>query len=558
MFKSNSSNQYIASKSQSVKPDVVSDVGPNQQIRMLLPSYVGFLDPNETYLKMDLEITNARGIVVPDPKCGVHALMRNVIIRDGANQCSIETLEDYNACAALTRPFTAQSSIQHKRELFEGVQPSEHRDGATLYFDAPHDLTGATDIATAKTIPRVSNKIEIYSQLKAGFFGGGIVPLAAMNGLRLQIDTEDSLRALVQLSTVGTKTNGPIKIETDQTAGSIGTRDGATTANNIGGLLLNHASDVSGKSNPFAIGDILYMDHDTASDGVFIGEVVAGVVDGFYIETGKLGIRLILQSQNTIAVPAGATYTTANNTRVFFKMSDREKNISTFSSTNLTNTADKSIAPVSYNLSNIEMLCQAVSPPVGYVEGMLKKAASGEGLQIDYMTSELHRFNQVNTNGIVQVQIPTLATRAKAIFCQPIPVANYRNLATSSFNGHPDNARNYQFVKGSELIPSRSVALERYSQAVGATTQKRNEPLHTAELQKALVNIGQSVYSLQKISDDFSIARAFNKYGQITNLKDDSLSLRIDYNNGSAKIFNNYVFKLARLTIAQGICSVVS
>ena len=174
------------------------------------------------------------------------------------------------------------------------------------------------------------------------------------------------------------------------------------------------------------------------------------------------------------------------------------------------------------------------------------------------MTSELHRFNQVNTNGIVQVQIPTLATRAKAIFCQPIPVANYRNLATSSFNGHPDNARNYQFVKGSELIPSRSVALERYSQAVGATTQKRNEPLHTAELQKALVNIGQSVYSLQKISDDFSIARAFNKYGQITNLKDDSLSLRIDYNNGSAKIFNNYVFKLARLTIAQGICSVVS
>ena len=558
MFKVNSANQYIASKSQSVKPDVVSDVGPNEQIRLLVPSYVGFLDPNETYLKMDLEITNARGIVVPDPKCGVHSLFRNVIIRDGANQCSIETLEDYNACAALTRPFTAQSSIQHKRQLFEGVQDDDNKDGSSLYFNAPQDLTGATNVATAKTDKRIANKIEIYCQLKAGFFGGGIVPLAAMAGLRLQIDTEDPLRALVQPEIHGTQDSGPLKIQADLAAGGIGTRDGATVADNVGGILLNHASDVAGSKNPFAVGDILYMDHDTGGDGTFINEVVAGVVDGFYISTAKLGVRLILQSQTTVAVPTGATYTTANNTRVYYKMADREKNILTFSASNLTNTADKTIAPVSYNLSNIEMLCQSVSPPAGYVEGMLRKAGSSEGLQIDYMTSELHRFNQVNTNGIVQIQVPTLATRAKAIFCQPIPVVNYRNLSTSSFNGYPDNARNYQFVKGSELIPSRTVALERYSQTVGATTQVRNEPLHTAELQKALVNIGQSVYSLQQIAGNFSIARSFNKYGQITNLTDETLSLRIDYNNGTSKIFNNYIFKLARLTIAQGVCSVVS
>jgi len=131
-------------------------------------------------------------------------------------------------------------------------------------------------------------------------------------------------------------------------------------------------------------------------------------------------------------------------------------------------------------------------------------------------------------------------------------------LAVSSFSGVPDNALNYQFVKGNELIPSRLVDLQRYSQVVGTSGQKKNEPLHTAELQKALVNIGASVYSLHKIADNFSIARSFNKYGQITNLADDTLSLRVDYNNGVAKLFNNYVFKLQRLTIAKGICSIQS
>ena len=561
MFKVNSANQYIASKSQSVKPDVISDVGPNEQIRLLVPSFVGFMDPTETYLKFELQMSNARGVIVPDSKCGAHALFRNVIIRDGANQCSIESIEDYNACAGLTRPFTQQSSIMHKRELFEGVQQDANNSGASLYYDAPVDLTGATNQATAKLSERTANKVEIYMQLKAGFFGGGIVPVAAMNGLRLQIDTEDPNRALVQPFLTGSLEAGIAtchETTANLAANAVGTRDGTTAANNIGSLKVNIDSDTTGKDNPFAINDIIYLNHDTAGNGAFTNEIVAGVVQGFFIDGGKLSLRLVLQSQNTTQVPANGNYTTANNTKIYYKVADRMKAINVFSATNLTNASDVVVPAPSYTISNIEMLCQAVTPPDGYVAGMLKKAQSGEGLQIDYMTSELHRYNQVNTSGVVQIQVPTVAQRAKAIFAQPIPLTNYRNLAVSSFSGVPDNALNYQFVKGNELIPSRLVDLQRYSQVVGTSGQKKNEPLHTAELQKALVNIGSSVYSLHKIADNFSIARSFNKYGQITNLADDTLSLRVDYNNGVAKLFNNYVFKLQRLTIAKGICSIQS
>ena len=66
-----------------------------------------------------------------------------------------------------------------------------------------------------------------------------------------------------------------------------------------------------------------------------------------------------------------------------------------------------------------------------------------------------------------------------------------------------------------------------------------------------------SVRSLQKIANLFVIARAFNKYGHITDVSDQSLSLRVEYPAGAVqKTFMNYVFKLPRLTVKGGVVSV--
>ena len=561
MFKSNQASAYIAANNQIVKPDVVSDVGPLQQIRLLVPSYVSFLDPTDTYLRFELEMKNARGVIVPDHKAGAHALFRNVIIRDGGNQTTLESLEDYNAQVVSVRPFTEQSSIAHKRELFEGVQKDANNSGASLYYGAPVSLAGATGQASANTTVRPSNKIEVYMQLNCGLFKGGIVPVGLMNGLRLQIDTEDPLRCLRQ-PFLGSSLEGGLascpETAADLAQGAI-TRAANTPAQNVFGLTTGIASSAAGENNPFAIGDKIYLDHDTGGNGVYASEILFGVCNGFYISGGKLGLSIVGQANTTVAVPADANYTTANKTKFYYKVADRQSDFSSKSAACADNTNDLTIKGVSYNISEIEMRCSSVSPPPAYVEGMMRKAMSPQGIQIDYLTSELHRHNQQATQGVIQAQIPTLAQRAKSIIVQPIPTANYRDLTLSSLSGVPDSAKNYQFVKGTELIPSRLVNLERYSLAVGATNQVRNEPLHTAELQKALVNIGQSVYSLQNIADNFAIARSFNKYGQITNLAGDTLSLRVDYSAlGSQKILNCYVYKLARMSIAMGQVQVIS
>ena len=547
MFKANSSEVYIPSKSQSIKPDVVSDVGPLDQIRLNIPSFVSFLDPNETYLKFELQMTNARGIIVPNKKGGAHSLFRNVIIRDGNNNTTIENLEDYNNLACMVRPFSEQSSIRHRRELTEGVQHDANNSGASLYYNAPVDLTGATNQATALGTERTANVVEIYLKLRAGIMRGGIVP-------------EDSLRALHQPFVAGCAEVGVANcaaLNANLNQNSLGPRD--NVGNNIGAVVLAVATTVAGANNNFAINDKIYISH-TNGGSYAANEVELGVINGFFVDGGnRLGIRFIKQYPAATNFPINADFSTANATRVYYKMSDRNNpNMPIKSASNITDVSDATIPGPSYNLSNIEMLCSSVQPPTSYVGGMLKKSLTGQGVSIDYMTTELHRYNQVNTNGLVQIQVPTLAKRAKSIMCQPVPVNNFRVLQADSFSGVADSARNYQFIKGNELVPSRIVNLERYSQAVGQNGQTKNEPLHTSELHKALLNIEEPVFSLQKIADSFSIARAFNKYGQITDLSNESLSLRVDYNGGVQKVFNTYIFKLARLTVANGVVSVMS
>ena len=149
MFRSQQESIYVPSRSQSIKPEVVSDVKQLDQIRLLIPSFIQFFDPSQSYLRFQLKIENSRGIIVPDPKCGAHALFRNVIIRDGSNTATIHNLEEYSLQVSMTRPFTEQSSIKHKRELFEGVQEDPNILAIFASAQPPNRLAEPEEIANA-------------------------------------------------------------------------------------------------------------------------------------------------------------------------------------------------------------------------------------------------------------------------------------------------------------------------------------------------------------------------------------------------------------------------
>ena len=541
MFKANQPNTYVPSKSVAIRPEVVSDVGANEQIRINIPSFTGFLDPNQTFFKCDIEMKNCRGQLVPDPNGGVHSLFRNVLYRDGNNATTLELDEDYNANKSLLHHITQTPSIIHKNELFSGMQNSigNTADEQTLYY-AARSIQGGASATTPDETVRATNKIEIQSQLNSGIWKqGNILPVSAMNGMRIQIDTDSVLRSCQYLDLFGEEggiASDPIKM----TSADIAVGDQKRQDNP------NYAvvTDCDPAKNPFAINDTLYGADSAAN------EVVLGTIQGFYIDAAKLGITYVPLRNSNGGVPKALTQNTAD---LYYKMADRQVALDYYLPTDgAANVKNGRQEAPSYVLSNIEMVCQTVQPPQSYVEGLLRASQSEKGVSFDIMSYELFRHNQSNTAGLFQCQIPTLMKRAKALFSQPLSVTNSRSLAASSLSGIVDLAENYEWIWGTNHYPSRLVPLQRYSQDKGNGTFG-SEPLHINELQKAVVNVDEPVRNLHLLKDHFCISRSLTKYGQVMDLSTETLSLRIDYGAGTEqKLFNNYVYGLRRITISRG------
>jgi len=552
MFRATSENQYLPSKSVAIKPDVVSDVVGADQIRFHLPSFLGFIDPNQTMIKFNLKIENARGFLVPDKNCGGHALFRNVSYRDGSNATELELNEDYNANYSLMSNYTKQNSVSHKRELFNGVVNKLGDDitDPILYYASPAVAGGTTTAPTGLGKTALSPKLQF--QLNSGIWKQGkTLPLSAMNGLRMTIDTEDVERALMYLNDEARFESRRLAVANNRilTAAAAG---GAKTAGN------NAAGDARGGNNnlsdtifqietahslrkflPFDVDDILYI-ADAADGG---NEEKLGTIVGFSISNGACAVSYV-PDRNT---GAGLAQNHAQGSRLFIKMADRAVAHSVVGVADVgANTKSHNILAPTYRMSNIEMVCQQISPPAAFVERLLKAAGTEQGVQLDITTYELYRHNQNNIQGLQQMVIPSKMTRAKSLFSQPLAVDRFRDLGNSSLQGLPDSARSYEWIYGTSHYPARLVPLQRYSQAV-----PRVEALHSSELHKAILNVGEKVLSLQRIPNHFSIARALTKYGQIMNLSEQTLSLRVDYDSTATitKLFNNYVYGLRRIVI---------
>ena len=544
MFKSQDSSMYIPSKSQSVKPDVVSDVEPSSELRVLLPSFLGFIDPSQTFLRAIVRLSGGRGACVPSPGGGAHSLFRNVLIRDGSNTTQLEGIEEYNTMVNLTRPFQDQASVEHKRQMHQGVQPTA-TSAKSLYYGPKGDLSG-TSSGSPLTTPRVFHEPEVYLRLETGLFSQSkSIPVAVMNGLRIQIDMEEQSRALELISTDGTETSnttveGAI-IRPDANITGF-TRPALPTAAGYQTLLTNLPVSANQSQNPFEIGDRLYCAAE--ADHISTGEEL-GVITGFYLDSGKLGIQFVLQ------VAGGATTAahTAATSVLFVKKSDRVAAGTYFDALATDDTTKNGVltAP-SYVLKDVEFRCMAITPPQSYTDSLMRQAASGKGFELQITSPELHRVNQNNATGVSQIQIPTMAKMAKSIISEPLSISAYRDFTKNSFKGLPDFARDYQWQLGNVLVPTRRVPLARYSQ-----TGAKSEPLHLVELQKALINCDKDVRNLHNVEDHFAIGRALNRYKQFTDLSEETVSLRVDYDAGaSQKVFNNYVFKLVDISVEKG------
>ncbi len=566
MFKVDGSSAYVPSKSVAIKPDVVSDVVGEDQIRFHLPSYLGFIDVNQTYIKYNLTIENARGFLVPDKNCGGHALFRNVELRDGNNKAQLELCEDYNANYSLLSNFTKQNTVSHKRELANGVvsKGGDRAMDSILYYDAPavHGGTIVAPTGLGKTV--LTPKLQFG--LNTGLFKQGqALPLGAMNGMRITIDTEDPLRALQYLDdevkSSSTRLNfASNRILVENVGGNIKATGDDARGNNVDLTDTIFSIETSHSDRlliPFDVNDILYISNQ---GGALANEEQLGTIVGFNTTGASGGGRVAISYIPNRNQGAGlAADHASNNSQLYIKIADRQvaQNGRIGVADVGSNVGTLNIPAPSYRMSDIEMIVEQLSPPSQYVQAMMKAVMGEKGVQMDILSYDLFRHNQNNVVGLQQILIPTRMTRAKSLFSQPLSVASFRSLGGSSFQGIADNARNYEWIHGTNHYPTRLAPLDRYSQT---GNRAKTEALHSSELQKAINNVDEKVLSLQRIPEHFSIARGLTKYGQVMDLSKQTLSLRVDYSDTASvsKLFNNYVYGMKRIVINKDGVLVIS
>ena len=544
MFKQQGAGAYIPTKSVIVKPEAQVDLNPVtlNQVRFLIPQYLGFIDPRGTTLNYNIKMSG-RGRPVPNGRAGVHSLWRDFRLQDGTGSQALEEIQDYNVLTSQWWGYTQNDSIASKRNMMEGRQVNP-AGGSNVYYTGDIDWSAGA-VTTSQTPLDLAIRQPIYSGILSGT---KVFPVVATQGLRLQMTLDSLQRSLVyptgSLGIASVLNNvvvgRPCGLKVQKATGDDNKNaiDQAKTctiqkpADGPGGFGVNN-NVTPFNNNPWDIGDVLYV-----SDGANTESL--GVITGFDKDgDNDLQVSYIPNRANN----TGLANTYAVGSSVFIKSVDRVNGV-TIADVPAANIALAEIG-TNFVMSDVEMVCAVVSPPQGYVQSLMSQIGSSKGMAMDFKTYSLHRVNLNAINGLTNQLIPATSERAYSVLSIPLAQANQLAIEEDSFQGQVDGCQNYQYVCGGHLIPDRPIDLVRYT-----NLRPHTDALHLIELEKSLVNCGYGVRNLQRVPERFLIGRAFSKYGQVSNLNGRDLSLRVEYSGAvNQKLFNHYVCHLRRMVI---------
>ena len=583
MFRANTDTNFVATKNISIKPESQITYNPQvNQVRFHIPQSLGFVDPASLFLKYNLQVTGDRtGSCRPNPRAGAISCWRDFRLQTGDGKAELEMISDMNALTAVVWDATENDSVNNVRTLFEGRDNSidiAHQ----VYHGKPQDWT--TEQATDNGSKQ---KIQIQHHIPhSGILGkdAKAFPVVATNGLRLQFTLEDVRRSSTQANSKGQGVisdgedeswrsamfmgNSTAKATTDDSKTTGATQEffvDVITDNEALAIGNPFETGIAGASsasdNPFCIGDLLYIGNYVDRNK----HEPLGIITSFQDEGGKMRVSYIPDRAATTALTNAYPPTvkdgngTITGSGLFVKLADRLQD-STYA--NIGNTAV--IKGYSWEITDLELVVNMVQPPDGYVSAMMNQVSSASGLTIDYRTNTLYRVNQPMTNGLTTQFIPCQQSRAYSILSCPLLESRQRSSdLLDAFACVTDNAQNYQYVIGGSLVPDRPVATNRLSMI-----PPKRDALYTIEYEKAITNTGAPVRNLWILADNrfvfkedhekfesvanFVIGRAVSRYGQVHNLANQDVSLRIEYNGATkSKLFQHFINHCNSLNISN-------
>jgi hypothetical protein len=543
VYQANENNLFIPSKLLKIYPQAQGiDIKPNgkgtSNFTFVLSDYLNIINPEKLRLRYQLEMSG-RGGPKPNPVAGVHSLFRHMRLQTENGQHLLEEVNEYSSRVAMEYSYSQDEKVIHDRELNEGLSLTDSPENQLFWKAEP--LT-----ATETTSPNVAKRISIQQPLYSGLVGkdSTAMPVSAVGGLRLTMEMNNIRKSLL------------INERTEEGLSGF-TVDAEVPLTQFNGDE-NHTVDIrlnkiiTADYREFEIGDHIYA-KDGGSAQIDLGALVKVKFDSGNSNKIVLEVKApVAKNTDGTTVPAGSKVYTKKTER--FNGWSPVSTITQGTSAEIVQSVAQAKLGISYTISDLEMIVEQLQPPQSFVDSLVKKINSKDGLTMNYKNVSLLKVNLTGKNGLLNASIPNTAQRVYSLNVMPlrsVDVENADNLTADS----PDGIVSYQFVINNQLTPDQRVEMGRLSQTI-----PKVEQLHITELHKSLLNSGVMVRSLQRPEKNVVIGRATSLFGAVSDITKSDLQLRLEYDdnvNRYQKTLNCYVCSARTLVIKRDMVDVV-
>jgi hypothetical protein len=565
------------------------DYSPGQKIQIFLDPSTKYMDGRETYLQFNISLSLPSGKAptrLQLDKCS-SVLIKNIRIYDGSRGQLLEEIADYATYVAVKYDYDKDHNVENMRALKEGCATYTPENRGTMG-------TSRTPMANTITNPyfkkAVGDQSTVYSDsdslkakvcipLHTGIFGNSetIFPVAMCNGIYIEIDLNEADNVIKQLDSVLRDVRTPLNPHFHSLNGSTSPNTWAAGTSTTS-VFIDTDNNLAGADRvsrfPFVVGEKFKFcaGVNNGSDSDFHGDVPL-TISAINLSTAADGGAGLIEVEFQNASVKAAAHTITSDWVMYS-----------------TSVAHESSYPVSYKLSNVNLIVSQVQLDPNYEKGMVQKVREGKAIEFDIHSLTNYKHSILASDRQITYQIFAQNSRAKSLLIVPqdssvytsaqkisgsgtymIKGTNYTNstLATknpedtalastrSAYTGICDHLSSIQFTLNGKRVPSREISTKKIA------TKKSIDAHHIYELEKVLDNSMIQPRSFSEFNNNFIFGRGFSAGGQsgVMDLRGKDLAVNLKYLNETApekpKLFQSYVFHLRRLVLREGSVQVI-
>tara|TARA_R100001460_G_scaffold17996_4_gene38255 strand:+ start:5409 stop:7241 length:1833 start_codon:yes stop_codon:yes gene_type:complete len=587
----------ISQKKVSVRAENGLSYQLGQQINFVIPAGVGYMMPQESYLRLDVKVKlpsdSASGTVTRlclDQEIGANVLIRDVRISSGgAQNVLLEEIQNANILTALKYDYETNETLKSKRALTEGAVDfnpgarrtfgSEETAGCNHqdnpYFSptaAGSDGNGSDQFLTDDDFQTVKCLIKIPGGI---FNNDKVFPLQLTEGLRIELLLEEQTNVFRQLTNVVRDNSIQSNPRFHSLNGSWTAPDVWGTNNACGNQSVFYVNNVNNYATvdqiPFVIGETIAFYNPTtgveivplrASDSAAVGCRVQGLdfvsaSGGVPIQDGAGLVAVTVESCSLTGLSASITPDFA----IFSYTPERATNYEPTCS-----------------IDNVELLVQQVEMPEGYTSKMMSMLKSGGAMNYDFTSFTNYKYSQLASDRQVNIRLPIQNSRCKSVLAIPVDASVYttkdamrgkgtytinnvladcgangsNNSLRSGLTGICDRASNYQFIYDGKLNPSRKVPVSRIANIDNQFQGIDQQWL--IESEKALYMAGIEPLSFLNYQKNWFIGRALSLQNGVYDARGKDFNLQVEYTETSGQptkphLWNCFVSHLRRIVV---------